>query len=167
MYAEYDEPKTGAEMIARYAQIRRNLYTNRGSHGIPKTAEVIIFREANAHVADWLQWKLAREAGLSRTETQALYDAHKSVVPVEQIIHEEAERFGLRYEDIIGKRRMREIVMARQAAMARAYVERPDLSLPQIGRLFGGKDHTTVLHAAKKMGVHVPCVVGSSGRQGN
>lgn len=57
------------------------------------------------------------------------------------------------YEDIIGKRRTKDLVPFRHRAMADCVAIRTDLSLPTIGRLFGGRDHTTVLHAARKMGV--------------
>jgi hypothetical protein len=36
--------------------------------------------------------------------------------------------------------------------MSRIYEERGDISLPEIGRFFGGRDHTTVLHAVRKLG---------------
>lgn len=162
---EYAEPTSVAEMQARYAKIRRNVFKNRGSHGVPEKAEAIIMREHNAHVADWLKWKLAKEAGLTGAECQVIFDAHKkNLKSVEQIILEEANEAGVTLEDIRGRRRMRNIVNARQKAMARTYVERPDLSLPQIGRLFGGRDHTTVLHAARKCGVHVSCKNGQTRR---
>lgn len=57
------------------------------------------------------------------------------------------------YDDIIGKRRTKDIIPLRHRAIADAVAIRPDLSLPTIGRLFGGRDHTTILHAARKMGV--------------
>jgi chromosomal replication initiation ATPase DnaA len=37
--------------------------------------------------------------------------------------------------------------------MAEIYVQCPGMSLPEIGRMFGGRDHTTVIHAIKKLGV--------------
>lgn len=161
----YDEPRSAAEMQARYAAIRRKLYEKRSRHGIPEHAEVIILRECNAHVATWLRWRLAKEAGMTDTECQVLFDSHKTPpISVDNIISEEAAKAGITPEDIRGRRRKRHICNARQAAMARAYVERPDLSLPQIGRMFGNRDHTTVLHAAKKCGVHVQCKVGTPGR---
>jgi hypothetical protein len=52
--------------------------------------------------------------------------------------------------DIRGKRRTSRIVRARQVAMGVAIHSGRGLSLPQVGRRFGGRDHTTVLHAAKR-----------------
>lgn len=54
---------------------------------------------------------------------------------------------------IIGPRRDRAAVAARYEAMALAYQRRPDLSLSQIARYFGNRDHTTIIHAVQKMGV--------------
>ena len=72
----------------------------------------------------------------------------------EQIIREGARESGFRIEDIKGHRRYRPLVKVRQTLIAQVYVECPQLSLPQIGRAFGGLYHTTCLHAVKKMGVH-------------
>ncbi len=47
--------------------------------------------------------------------------------------------------------RSKHIVAARQEAMYRVRKERTDMSLPMIGRVFGGKDHTTILHAVRKI----------------
>lgn len=73
-----------------------------------------------------------------------------------KIIEETAERHGFTAELLRSNLRFRAVVKARQEAMARIYVERPDISLPMMGRLFGGRDHTTCLHAIVKMGVHDP-----------
>jgi hypothetical protein len=50
-----------------------------------------------------------------------------------------------------GAGRRRDVVAARQKAMWVVRQERPDLSFPAIGRWFGGRDHTTVLHAVRKI----------------
>lgn len=66
------------------------------------------------------------------------------------IIAKTAEMFGLDVEQIKGKSRTRDLVHARQIGM---YVcrELTDLSYPQIGKEFGGRDHTTVIHANDKI----------------
>ena len=60
------------------------------------------------------------------------------------------EEFGVSLQDLKTKRRNKQIVLPRQIAM---YLSREltELSLPEIGELFGGKDHTTVLHSYKKI----------------
>ena len=63
--------------------------------------------------------------------------------------------FGFTVEDLNGKSRRRPLVTARQVAM---YVVREltDLSYPAIAREFGGRDHTTVIHAVEKIGSLMP-----------
>ncbi|MDD5108364.1 MAG: chromosomal replication initiator protein DnaA [Candidatus Omnitrophica bacterium] len=60
------------------------------------------------------------------------------------------EEFGVSLQDLKTKRRNKQVVLPRQIAM---YLSREltDLSLPEIGELFGGKDHTTVLHSYNKI----------------
>jgi chromosomal replication initiator protein len=71
-------------------------------------------------------------------------------VSIERIQDEVSERFGLSKEELIGDRRSQNIVYPRQVAM---YLSREltDSSLPKIGRHFGGRDHTTVIHATSKI----------------
>jgi chromosomal replication initiator protein len=67
----------------------------------------------------------------------------------EQLLKEIADFVGFSVEEIKGKSRQRPLVTARQTAM---YVVREltELSYPAIARLFGGRDHTTVIHAVDK-----------------
>jgi chromosomal replication initiator protein len=67
------------------------------------------------------------------------------------ILEETAKYFGFTVEEIISKHRQRPLVTARQIAM---YVMREltELSYPNIAREFGGRDHTTVIHAVEKIG---------------
>ena len=66
------------------------------------------------------------------------------------ILEATSKMFGIPVEEIIGKKRQRPLVTARQVAM---YVFRDitDLSYPAIAREFGGRDHTTVIHAVEKI----------------
>jgi len=70
-----------------------------------------------------------------------------------------ASREGITFMDLISPRRNKEIVAARHEVFYRCRVETA-LSLPQIGRRMGGKDHTTVLHGirahARRNGLPVP-----------
>ena len=69
---------------------------------------------------------------------------------VDKIQRATVEQFGLRMDDLLSKRRARAIARPRQIAM---YVckKLTTRSLPDIGRRFGGRDHTTVIHAVKKI----------------
>ena len=67
----------------------------------------------------------------------------------EQLLVEIAEHLGFEVEALRGKSRQRPLVQARQTAMY-VFRELTDLSYPAIARLFGGRDHTTVIHALDK-----------------
>src|SRR5690349_15882201 len=71
-------------------------------------------------------------------------------VTIERIQEIISERFGLYLDELCGDRRSQNIVYPRQVAM---YLSREltDSSLPKIGKEFGGRDHTTVIHATSKI----------------
>jgi len=71
-------------------------------------------------------------------------------VSIERIQETVIDRFGLSLDELCGERRSQNIVYPRQVAM---YLSREltDSSLPKIGRHFGGRDHTTVIHATTKI----------------
>jgi chromosomal replication initiator protein len=70
------------------------------------------------------------------------------LVTIENIQKTVAEYFKIRVADLLSKRRSRSITRPRQVAMALAK-ELTNHSLPEIGDAFGGRDHTTVLHACR------------------
>ena len=71
-------------------------------------------------------------------------------ITIENIIKYICTVYGLQEDDILGKKRPKNIALARQVAM---YLCRKmtDASLPKIGSSFGGRDHTTVIHACEKI----------------
>ncbi|MEX2324577.1 MAG: chromosomal replication initiator protein DnaA [Nitriliruptoraceae bacterium] len=71
-------------------------------------------------------------------------------ISVQLIMEEVADYFSLTIDDLCSPSRSRQLVSARQIAM---YLTREltDLSLPRIGKSFGGRDHTTVMHAKQKI----------------
>ena len=73
-----------------------------------------------------------------------------TVIPIDKIQSEVGKFYGVSVKEMKGSRRVQNIVLARQVAM---YLTREltDNSLPKIGREFGGKDHTTVIHAHGKI----------------
>jgi chromosomal replication initiator protein len=77
-------------------------------------------------------------------------DEARPITP-QLILDETSELFGFEVEEIISKHRQRPLVTARQISM---YVMREltELSFPNIARVFGGRDHTTVMHAVEKIG---------------
>ncbi|MBO8441844.1 MAG: chromosomal replication initiator protein DnaA [Firmicutes bacterium] len=74
----------------------------------------------------------------------------KPKVTINVIQKKVAKYFNIDIEDLKGKKRSKEIVIPRQIAMFLAR-ELTNASLPKIGKSFGGKDHTTVLHACDKI----------------
>ena len=66
------------------------------------------------------------------------------------IMAQTSQYFGISVDDLIGSSRSRTLVTARQIAMYLCR-ELTDLSLPRIGSSFGGRDHTTVMHAERKV----------------
>ena len=71
-------------------------------------------------------------------------------ITIENIQKTTAEYFKIRVSDLISKRRNRSVARPRQIAMALSK-ELTNHSLPEIGDAFGGRDHTTVLHACRKI----------------
>ena len=72
------------------------------------------------------------------------------LVTVDNIIKTVAEYYKIKVSDLLSKRRTSSLARARQIAMALAK-ELTNHSLPELGRAFGGRDHTTVLHAFRKI----------------
>ncbi len=72
------------------------------------------------------------------------------LVTIENIQKTTAEYYKIRIADLLSKRRNRSIVRPRQVAM-KLSKDLTNHSLPEIGDAFGGKDHTTVLHACRKI----------------
>jgi chromosomal replication initiator protein len=88
---------------------------------------------------------------LAEEVLQHYVNAEPDQLTPERILNVVAERFAVRSDALFGKRRTRSIAMPRQIAM---YLVRQltELSLVEIGRLFGGRDHTTVIYACEKVG---------------
>jgi hypothetical protein len=75
--------------------------------------------------------------------------AENPVPTLQMILHQVADKHGVTVLDLKSDRRFQKIVEARWEVFYRARHETA-LSLPQIGRMVGGKDHTTVLHGIKQ-----------------
>jgi len=88
--------------------------------------------------------------GLAKEVLKDLLKEPKKLVTVDFIQRCVAEECGVSLQDLKSKRRNKNIVLPRQIAMFLSR-ELTDLSLPEIGDLFGGKDHTTVLHSYNKI----------------
>lgn len=87
---------------------------------------------------------------MARESLADLLRAADRRVSVEEIQRRVAEHYGIRHADLVGNRRLKGFARPRQVAMylAKALTTR---SLPDIGRRFGGRDHTTVLHGVRRI----------------
>lgn len=95
---------------------------------------------------------VGRDINLDMTQ-ECLADilrASERKVTIEEIIRKVAEHYNLRISDLMSARRSRAVARPRQVAMYLAKTL-TSKSLPEIGRRFGGRDHTTVIHAVKKI----------------
>jgi chromosomal replication initiator protein len=87
---------------------------------------------------------------LAKDTLQDLTLFQERKISIENIKKTVADYFNIRVADLKSKRRNRQIARPRQIAMALAK-ELTSMSLPDIGDAFGGRDHTTVLHACRKV----------------
>ncbi len=92
----------------------------------------------------------AVDIGLVRESLKDLLALQNKLVTIDNIQRVAADYYKLKVSDMLSKKRSRSIARPRQVAMALAK-EMTDHSLPEIGEAFGGRDHTTVLHACRKI----------------
>jgi chromosomal replication initiator protein len=85
-----------------------------------------------------------------REALRDLLALQEKLVTIDNIQKTVAEYYKIKLADILSKRRSRSVARPRQMAMALAK-ELTNRSLPEIGDAFGGRDHTTVLHACRKI----------------
>jgi chromosomal replication initiator protein len=86
----------------------------------------------------------------AKTALGDLLSLQDRLVTIENIQKTVAQYFKIRIADLLSKRRNRAVARPRQIAMALAK-ELTERSYPEIGEAFGGKDHTTVLHACRRI----------------
>jgi chromosomal replication initiator protein len=129
---------------------------------VPLPGEVIEFvaQEVQSNIRE-LEGALNRVLALARTmgysfsvqtAQLALGGLQRPTVNVtmDQIVDTVGGYFSVATEELLGKRRTREIAIARQVAMFLAR-DLTTMSLPQIGQALGGRDHTTVMHGCNKI----------------
>ena len=149
------------DLETRIAILRKKVKTDRIHVPDPKVLEFIAGR-ISSNIRE-LEGALTRVVAFSsltgRPMTQDLaQDVLKDVFPqgevrqvtIERIQELVSERFSLSLAELCGDKRSQNIVYPRQVAM---YLSREltDSSLPKIGKQFGGRDHTTVIHATSKI----------------
>jgi len=126
---------------------------------LPDAVAMLIAKRMRSNVRDLegaLNTLAARANFMARPITEAfaqetlrdLLHAQQQAISISNIVKVVGDYFQLRVADLLGKRRTQSLARARQMAMALAR-ELTEHSLPEIGNEFGGRDHTTVLHACK------------------
>ena len=150
---EPPELETRVAILIKKAQ--QNLVT------LPEDVGFFVAKRSRSNVRD-LEGALQRILAYSRFSNQplsidmaqeALKDLlalHQKLVTLDSIQKTVAEYFKIRVSELLSKKRTRSIARPRQIAMALAK-ELTNHSLPEIGEAFGGRDHTTVLHACRKI----------------
>jgi hypothetical protein len=147
------EPQTKAEMIARYKAARANLnpkpqYLLRPDKAPPVVPppEVVVDAPPLRPMARLL---LSLGAWIVEKPPEPLipYHLQNSVRRIQQLT---AREMGTSVPDMVSNRRTARMALARQIAMWIAKEKTPN-SYPSIGRSFGNRDHTTVMHAWRKI----------------
>lgn len=96
---------------------------------------------------------LVRHPITLETTTDVLRDLLRACdrrITIEEIQKKVAEHYNIRVTDMHSSRRLRAVARPRQVAMYLAKILTP-ASLPEIGRKFGGRDHTTIIHGVRKV----------------
>lgn len=142
------------------SKIEQAVRDNPGLTVDPKVLEFIAHRvSANARVLEGALNRLVAHATLvGRPVTLDM--AHESLgdlvrvydrrLTIDEIQRKVAEHYNIRLSDMLSPRRARTIARPRQIAM-HLCKELTDKSLPEIGRKFGGRDHTTIMHGVKRI----------------
>ncbi len=149
------------ELETRIAILRKKAVQDR-LHAPPEALEYIASRiSTNIRELEGALIRVSAYASLNRqpVDLQLAELVLKDLIPESQgspeitatmIMGTTASYFGLSVDDLCGTSRSRVLVTARQIAMYLCR-ELTDLSLPKIGQHFGGRDHTTVMHAERKI----------------
>lgn len=114
-------------------------------HGTPDEKRKAMMARRAALIRKWGRYR--KQSIVVATEAD---DALPAGPQVSFIIAQVSARTGISVNDILSQRRSAEYVNARHIAIYLAKVM-TTRSLPEIGRRFGGRDHTTILHAARKI----------------
>ena len=85
-----------------------------------------------------------------KTVLRDLFGNKKKVITLEDVQDVVARRYQVKVSELKSKRRTKTVVHPRQIAMYLCR-ELTDSSFPEIGREFGGKDHTTIIHACRQI----------------
>lgn len=132
---------------------------NQGGYSLDETVAFFIAKHVNSNIRELegalkrveAYAKFHRKAILVDTAKEALKDiliAQNRQISIDNIQKTVADFYRIKVTDLLSKKRTRNLTRPRQIAMTLAR-ELTSMSLPEIGNAFGGKDHSTVIHACK------------------
>jgi hypothetical protein len=134
----------------------RKLWHDEFLHDIYRLREAHLIAKSNDMEAKRKYWEKMHPVILKNFRSITVIKTPKTGrVTVDSIIRDGCVGTCFTPADVRGPRRKRELVELRHRLMAQAYQECKDMSLSQIGKAFGGRDHSSVYFSVKKMGVHI------------
>lgn len=148
----YHDTKEGLQIALREANEELHRITkDRDKFKSAYAVEVSYSKKLELDVADRNARILALGHRVSELEGLGLTDS-EGKRSVAEIVAAVLVNFpDVTWEEIKGIRRQQRLIIPRQLCMYEVARQRPDLSLPRIGKIFGGRDHTTILHAVRKL----------------
>lgn len=151
--AEYRSAK---ELIEAARQVRRRLMTARKQKSPPvrvvlATHEPVAKRKAPRKLLKLPIWQV-----LNIRFDEHVVDFHRAkmaaLTPLQTYLKARCEEMGVDYETVVkSQSRNRVVVRVRQTLMWEIKAKWPMTTLPEIGRIFGGRDHTTALHGIRRI----------------
>ena len=159
MIAELEKPDTALRKAILESKIRRD------GLSIPKDVIKYIasnvessVRELEGIVNSIMAYSIVDNCNINIALAERIVaravNLEKREVTADDIIQAVAQRFGLKQKDLLSKSRKQNLVQARQLAMYLVH-KYTGISYVQIGRRFGGRDHTTVLHACNQVSLRI------------
>ncbi|MFJ6322282.1 MULTISPECIES: helix-turn-helix domain-containing protein [unclassified Rhizobium] len=142
---------TGAEMMEAYRLLQQRLRAAPLRRQVPTPvpkppAPVLVERVPQPHLPYWMGCDIEFDAHVQAWRAwRGIHERNSSLY-----VRNRAAELGFTFDKIRSPDRHRKVVAARQLLMYEVK-KLFDRSYPEIGRLFGGRDHTTVLHAVKKI----------------
>ena len=136
-------------LVGHYDEVRKRLTNGYGSHIEDKGVVTKAAPKPDPSVAIWRALE-AIERRLSRIENKARAESKPPISQVGHIINLVCENEGISQKDMLSRRRSNGIFNARHLAYYLA-ATLTDRSLPQIGRCFGDKDHSTIMYGRDRI----------------
>lgn len=132
---------------ARYAAAARNV--KQTPTAPPRRPLVARMPKA---VPMWLLMPIQFDAHVTAYQISQAVKVNLAGSPIKQYIHRRCQEMGMDMNKVLGNSRKRPLVEARQLLIWEVKTQvKPTITLPELGRVFGGRDHTTCLHALRRV----------------